>query len=218
MTHRIGNNLITNGTLPQDDPSALGVDFVNGEYAFPYGMQWIYPCGGMPQSTNRSLWPVDGGAITIQPGWFPGHLNAQFYINVGINGPGEAAPPNMSHNVVPPFSIHGPSDVQYNGSFCLPQVPLPTNVTFNIGDNITIQVVELAQHGAAIYNCADVTLADPKDVPQVNASNCFNSTDLEFQLVFTTTSLSAASSLIASPGLAWSLTCALAVAVTIGLW
>jgi len=58
----------------------------------------------------------------------------------------------MSHNVVPSFAIRGPSNVQYPGTICLPQVPLPANVSFNIGDNITIQVIELAQHGAAIYN------------------------------------------------------------------
>lgn len=115
-------------------------------------MQWAYPCGGMPMSTNRTLWPVKGGAIAIQPGWFQGHSLAFFYINIGINGPGEVAPPNMSHVVVPPFQIVGPDNVAYNGSFCLPQVPLPTNLTFNVGDNITIQVIETAQHGAAIYN------------------------------------------------------------------
>lgn len=58
----------------------------------------------------------------------------------------------MSHNVVPAFSIDGPANVQYDGSFCLPQVPLPANVSLQVGDNITIQVIELAQHGAAIYN------------------------------------------------------------------
>jgi hypothetical protein len=76
-----------------------------------------------------------------------------FYVNIGINAPGEVAPPNMSHPVVPPFQITGPTNTEYpNSSFCLPQVPLVPNLTFNIGDNITIQVIELAQHGAAIYN------------------------------------------------------------------
>jgi hypothetical protein len=42
--------------------------------------------------------------------------------------------------------------VQYNGTFCLPQVPLPANYTPKIGDNATIQVIETAQHGAALYN------------------------------------------------------------------
>lgn len=40
--------------------------------------------------------------------------------------------------------------------------------------------------------CADITFAEPEDVPEVNNSNCFNSTDLGedigFQLVYTTTS------------------------------
>jgi hypothetical protein len=76
-----------------------------------------------------------------------------FYVNIGINGPGDIAPPNMSHPVVPPFQITGPTNSEYPGaSFCLPQVPLVPNLTFNIGDNVTIQVIELAQHGAAIYN------------------------------------------------------------------
>jgi len=88
----------------------------------------------------------------VQPGWFPGHSVAFIYVNIGIQGPGDLAPPNMSHNVVAPFQITGPSNVLYNGTFCLPQVPLPANTSLQVGDNITIQVVESAQHGAALYN------------------------------------------------------------------
>lgn len=40
--------------------------------------------------------------------------------------------------------------------------------------------------------CVDITFAEPKDVPEVNASNCFNSSDIGFNLVFATTSLSGA--------------------------
>lgn len=61
----------------------------------------------------------------------------------------------MSHPVVPAFQITGPVNTAYPGTFCLPQVPLVPNVTFNIGDNITIQVIETAQHGAAIYNVSN---------------------------------------------------------------
>lgn len=41
-----GNNLHTNGTAPQDNPNAIGVDWdaATGLPSFPYGMQWIYPC------------------------------------------------------------------------------------------------------------------------------------------------------------------------------
>jgi hypothetical protein len=40
-----GNNLHSNGTLPEDNPGSLGIDFSdNGTAAFPWGQQWIYPC------------------------------------------------------------------------------------------------------------------------------------------------------------------------------
>jgi len=161
-----GDNLITNDT-------------------FPYGMQWMYPCGGMPTTTNRTLWPVNGGAIALQPGWFQGHATAFFYMNLGYgtNGP-DNGPPNMSFPMVPPFQIVGPSKNPYPGTFCLPQVPLPANASVKIGDNATIQVVETAVHGAALYSCVDITFADPKDVAEVNSSNCFNSSDISFNNVY----------------------------------
>ncbi len=162
-------------------------------------------------SKNRTTWPVKGGAISIQPGWFQGHVKALFYVNMGINGPGESAPPNMSHILVPPFQINGPSNNEYPGQFCLPQVPMPVNVSLSVGDNVTLQVVEVAQHGAALYNvstagtayqyladnvlqCVDVTLAEPADVELVTPQNCYNSSDISFDLLFTTAALSAATS------------------------
>jgi hypothetical protein len=58
----------------------------------------------------------------------------------------------MSFPMVPVFQIGGPSKNPYPGTFCLPQVPLPANTTVNVGDNATIQVVETAIHGAALYS------------------------------------------------------------------
>ncbi|KAF1970684.1 hypothetical protein BU23DRAFT_570600 [Bimuria novae-zelandiae CBS 107.79] len=190
-----GNNIHTNGTVSDTDhtvkPGSLGINYEgNDTYGFPYGMQWMYPCGGMPTSTNRTKWPISGGAVSIQPGWFPGHSMAQIYINMGYG----TEPQNMSHAMVSGLSIVGPSNFEYNGTFCLPQVPLPANFTPKVGDNATIQVIELAQHGAALYNCADITFAENTDpeIPQVNQSNCFNSSNpgenIGFQLVYTTTS------------------------------
>lgn len=108
--------------------------------------------GGMPQSTNRTKWPVHGGAVSIQPGWFPGHSFAQFYINIGINEPGDSAPPNMSHPVVSSFQLVGPNNLEYPGQFCIPQIGMPKDLNLQVGQNITIQVIETAQHGAALYN------------------------------------------------------------------
>ncbi|PMD14306.1 hypothetical protein NA56DRAFT_610696 [Hyaloscypha hepaticicola] len=162
-----GDNLVTNDT-------------------FPYGMQWMYPCGGMRTTTNRTNWPINGGAIALQPGWFQGHATAFFYMNMGFgtNGP-DNGPPNMSFPMVPVFQIVGPSKNPYPGTICLPQVPLPSGIpTPNVGDNATIQVVETAIHGAALYSCVDITFTEPENVAQVNESNCFNSSDISFNNVY----------------------------------
>ena len=108
----------------------------------------IFEGGGMPMSTNRTKWPVSGGAIGIQPGWFQGHANALFYINLGEG----TVPENYSLPMQSVFGIVGPSNVLYDGSMCLPQVPLPVNYTAVVGQNATIQIIETAQHGAALYN------------------------------------------------------------------
>ncbi|KAL8696005.1 MAG: hypothetical protein Q9201_007868 [Fulgogasparrea decipioides] len=201
-----GNNLHSPGNIAEEKGLGAGE---NGTY--PYGMQWIYPCGGMPISTNRTLWPVTGGAVGVQPGWFPGHSSAFFYINLGEG----TTPLNYSLPMQQVFQITGPTNQEYAGSFCLPQVPLPANFTAKIGDNATIQVIELAQHGAALYNCVDITFADPKDVAEVNETNCLNSTQIGFDLVFTTDSLTSAASPFTSSRLtSWIASIPLAVAIT----
>ncbi|RYP49286.1 hypothetical protein DL768_004969 [Monosporascus sp. mg162] len=166
-----GNNLITNDT-------------------FPYGMQWMYPCGGYPTTTNRTYWPTQGGAVAFQPGWFQGHQTAFLYINLGFGTDGpDGGPPNMSFPMVAPFQLLGPTKNPYPGTVCLPQVPLPVNTTVRAGDLATIQVVELAAHGASLFSCVDIIFADPGDprIPEVDETNCFNSTDLGFAEIYTIT-------------------------------
>ncbi|KAL0475000.1 hypothetical protein QR685DRAFT_432380 [Neurospora intermedia] len=148
---------------------------------FPYGMQWTYPCGGLTLTQNRTYWPTTGGAISFQPGWFQGHATAFIYVNLGVGNDGpDGGPKNMSFPMVSPFQIIGPGKNPYPGTFCLPQVSTPAGFEFKEGDNATIQLVELAIHGAALYSCVDITFVPPGDprVAQVNESNCFNSTDL----------------------------------------
>jgi hypothetical protein len=164
----------------------------------------IFAGGGMPTTTNRTKWPVGGGAIAIQPGWFQGHQTALIYINLGLG----TIPPNMSHPMVPPFQITGPTNDPYPGTICLPQVPLPANTSVKPGDHATIQVIETAKHGAALYNvrsplfarwlnltmmqCVDIEFAEPSEVEEVTRDNCFNSSIISFGEVFTTTSLTSA--------------------------
>lgn len=52
---------------------------------------------------------------------------------------------------------------------------------------------------ANIFQCVDLTLADPSEVAEVNRSNCYNSSDIGFNLVFTSQSLTSGSSALASP-------------------
>ncbi|KAK1826882.1 hypothetical protein QBC39DRAFT_186916 [Podospora conica] len=157
---------------------------------FPYGMQWMYPCGGLGLTTNRTYWPVSGGAIAFQPGWFQGHSTAFIYINMGLGTDGpDGGPGNMSLAMVPPFQIIGPSKNPFPGTMCLPQVPLPANVHVKAGDNATIQVVELALHGASLFSCVDITFVEPNDsrLEEVTEDNCFNSTDIGFADIYTLT-------------------------------
>ena len=73
---------------------------------------------------------------------------------------------------------------------------MPAGLTVNVGDNATIQVIETALHGGALYSCVDITFADPKDVPEVNETNCFNSTQITSNLIFTSAALESDSTVL----------------------
>lgn len=139
---------------------------------------------------NRTYWPTTGGALAFQPGWFRGHSNALIYVNLGLGSEGpDGGPINMSNPMVHPFQIIGPTNNPYPGTVCLPQVPMPANVSVQPGDEATIQLVELAQHGAALYSCVDIIFAKPGDsrIRNVDENNCFNSSQLGFADMYTIT-------------------------------
>lgn len=107
----------------------------------------------MTLTSNRTYWPTTGGAIAFQPGWFQGHEKAEIFVNLGIGDDApDHGPINMSHPMVPAFQILGPNNNPYPGTVCLPQVPLPKDITVTPGTNATIQLVELAVHGAALFS------------------------------------------------------------------
>lgn len=180
--------------------------------------------GGMGTSRNRTYWPTTGGAVSFQPGWFRGHLQAQLQINLGYGTDGpDGGPPNMSNIMVKPFELLGPTNNPYPGTVCLPQVPLPAGANVSAGDKATIQVVEQAQHGASLYSvscspwqmsafdgssnrcrfqnqCVDIIFAEPGDprIPVVNETNCFNSTQFGFAQIYTVTTQEPSLDVIAS--------------------
>jgi hypothetical protein len=102
----------------------------------------------VPLTQNRTKWPIDGGALSILPGWNAGHPTSFFYVNMGFG----TEPPNMTNVIVPVFQITGPSRDPFPGSFCLPDLPLPKNASVKVGDNATLQVIQVALHGASLYN------------------------------------------------------------------
>jgi len=147
----------------------------------------------MPASTNRTKWPVKGGAVGFEPGWFQGHLQGLLYINLGIG----TFPPNMSLPMLPITAFRGPTNSAFPGQgVCFPQLPLPANYTANVGDNATIQVVLAAQHGAALYSCVDITFAEPEEVAEVTKDNCYNSSEITLQTIFQSSSLTNIGSLV----------------------
>lgn len=118
--------------------------------------------GGIGTTKNKTYWPTTGGAVAFQPGWFQGHAKALLHVNLGLGTDGpDNGPPNMSLPMVPQFQMLGPSNSPYPGTVCLPQVPLPEGVEVKAGDEATIQVVELAQHGASLYSVSGSRLFLP---------------------------------------------------------
>lgn len=82
------------------------------------------------------------------PGWNAGHPSAYFYVNMGYG----SQPVSMTNIMLPVFQMTGPSKDPYPGSFCLTDVPLPVNASLKAGDNATIQIIQVALHGASLYN------------------------------------------------------------------
>jgi len=105
-----------------------------------YKTQWEYPCGGINSTseTNRTLWPLEGGAVAFTPG----HPWAQTYINLGL---GE----NITRFNIP---LAAPFNQTSNGTFCLPQLRLPAGSSVKEGDRGTIQVIQITESGGALYN------------------------------------------------------------------
>lgn len=91
------------------------------------------------------------------PGWNAGHPSAFFYVNMGYG----SQPVSMTNIMLPVFQMTGPSAVPYPGSFCLTDVPLPVNASLKAGDNATIQVIQVALHGASLYNVSFFFLSFP---------------------------------------------------------
>ncbi|KAI8629007.1 hypothetical protein F5Y19DRAFT_476098 [Xylariaceae sp. FL1651] len=118
--------------------------------------QWDYPCAGVPYGAgNKTEWPLGSGAVVLDLH----HPWTYVYVNLGL---GENTT-NFNISLTPNLL-----NVTGNGTFCLPDLPLPT--TISEGQNGTIQVVTNGQSGSALYN-------------KVSSDVCTNSTGVTGAIV-----------------------------------
>ncbi|KAM7207237.1 hypothetical protein V8F20_002503 [Naviculisporaceae sp. PSN 640] len=106
--------------------------------------QWEYPCAGVPGNTgNRTEWPLTGGSLKLELH----HAWTYVFVNLGL---GENVTV-FNYTLTPQlFNTTG------NGTFCLPELPLPANLTPKDGDQASLQVITTDYKGTALYNCADI--------------------------------------------------------------
>lgn len=106
----------------------------------------------MPITTNRTKWPVGGGAVSVAPGMGDGFKSSFLYINIGKTEFGDEAPLNYSHPISTPIALGGANQSTWPGQVCIPQLGMPAGMVFEVGDNITIQVVQVGADGRAVYS------------------------------------------------------------------
>lgn len=161
-------------------------------------LAWKYPCGGLGPTTNRTKWPISGGAIAFQPGHNAGHSTAFIYINMFVGNNNTLETGNYFNiSIKPVFQIVAPNNTNeaFDSTICFQSnyFTVPNTTVIEPGTNATIQIIELAKNGNALYSCSDITFEDPALVPVVGKDVCFNDTGFGIQEVFTTKSLSVSS-------------------------
>lgn len=98
--------------------------------------------GGVDQTEsdkNRTAWPLDGGSVVFKGS----HAWAYTFVNLGL---GEGNTTNFNITLVEGFNQTG------NGTFCFPKVTLPSGIRVENGSEASIQVIQVNEHGSALYN------------------------------------------------------------------
>ncbi|KAL7272515.1 hypothetical protein RUND412_004670 [Rhizina undulata] len=157
--------------------SAHFIVFYPGWRGNSYPTQFTFPCGGVAQTTNRSNWPTNGGALSLRPI----HAFALTTVNIAIGTTiiEEVQTNPFSTQMVPMFNQTGA-----NETFCIPKINIPASLKDKVknGVNATIQVIQLVATGAALYNCLDITFSDTEADRFGNSAvwdeYCFNGTGM----------------------------------------
>jgi hypothetical protein len=71
------------------------------------------------------------------------------FINLAIGGSNTT---NFNITLVEGFNQTG------NGTFCIPRVAIPPDTPVEDGTDASIQVIQVNEHGSALYNVSDLSL------------------------------------------------------------
>ena len=115
-----------------------------------------FPCGGLPQSSNRTVVSPAGFPLALQMG----HDRVAFQVLLAVGSdPGS----NFNITLEQTFQQIG------EGDFCLPSVKVPSGVNIPSGSNGTIQVITSGEGGGGLFVVSVLspnlqTVADPVPV------------------------------------------------------
>jgi len=76
------------------------------------------------------------------------HPWAYTFVNLGLGGDNTT---NFNITLVDGFNQTG------NGTFCFPKVVLPAGLSVSNGTNASLQVVQVNEHGSALYNVSIIS-------------------------------------------------------------
>lgn len=133
--------------------------------------QWIYPCrcswwtnspdpmvwltravpdigANVPAGAgNRTDWPLEGGSLKLDLH----HPWTYIFVNLGL---GDNVT-NFNYTLTPEFW-----NSTGKGTLCVPDLPLPADLSVSDGTKASIQVVTLGESGSALYNVSDLSCRD----------------------------------------------------------
>ncbi|CAI6331915.1 unnamed protein product [Periconia digitata] len=141
----------------------------------PGASQWVWPCANVSElsasnTTGRTEWPLTGGSIKINGS----HEYALTYVNLGLGT-------NVSDFDIPLLHDFNQTGA---GVLCLKDAVRDAmkkgleanNVTEDELDGMkgSLQIVQIAHGGGALYNCADLTFS--RSAKLLEDSDCQNAT------------------------------------------
>ncbi|KAK4107356.1 hypothetical protein N656DRAFT_802742 [Canariomyces notabilis] len=151
-------------------PTGRAVTVGSGRLNESYS-QWVQPCAGVPGNLpggNRTDWPMTGGSLKLDLH----HPWTYIFVNLGLGDDVS----NFNYSLTNPFW-----NETGNGTLCVPQIALPTDLPISDGSRGSLQVVTVGDDGNALYNCADITFR--ANATALSGNECANSTGVSYTVI-----------------------------------